>query len=382
MEPIYILCLSTAWGGLEMNTVKIAKHLATQNGVVLICTEDTPIAQKAIAQNIPLLIVPKGLSLWQRAKWLIAPIKDRIQRAQAHKALVLSTDNKTLKLLAILKTWHQLPLVVMYQQHMIIGVKKRDWYHNWLYRQIGFWLVPIPALEENARAMTTIHPSKLRMVPIGIETEKLGKMGRPSLADRQAIRAQFGMKEGVFYIGILGRLDPTKGQDQAVKAITRLAEEGYPVALWMMGNPTIGEWEQYVHELQQAAATYACIHLLPFNTDIRPFFDAIDLKMVPSAVETYGMVTLEAQYCGTPVMAIQAGGSTDLLQHGAAGILLPDNQADTIYRALKNLLEQPDRADLLAQKSAKALESIDRYTLAEEMKLIRAVLSEASKTKP
>ncbi len=68
------------------------------------------------------------------------------------------------------------------------------------------------------------------------------------------------------------------------------------------------------------------------------FWNSVDVAVVPSLYESFGLVALEALACGLPVIAAAAGGLKEIIVDGECGLLVPPGDAAALTRALRLLL--------------------------------------------
>jgi glycosyltransferase involved in cell wall biosynthesis len=94
-----------------------------------------------------------------------------------------------------------------------------------------------------------------------------------------------------------------------------------------------------IHNLGKLASS----HLLSLA------YSAMDLFIITSKTETFGMVTLEAQACGTPVCGFGVGGLTDAVQSGQTGYLVPFGDLDSLTAQVLALLQDPERRQRFGQ---------------------------------
>lgn len=149
-----------------------------------------------------------------------------------------------------------------------------------------------------------------------------------------------------------GRLQPHKGPDVAIEALAHLPDD---VRLVVVGGPS-GAGLEHPEALAVLAERLGVAHrvtLLPPmpQAELADWYAAADVVCVPSHSESFGLVALEAQACGTPVVASAVGGLTTAVVDGVTGLLVHGHQPAHYARALLSVL---DDASLRAAMGAKA----------------------------
>ena len=97
------------------------------------------------------------------------------------------------------------------------------------------------------------------------------------------------------------------------------------------------------------------------HAELAKWFAMADLVVVPSYSESFGLVAIEAQATGAPVLAAAVGGLPVAVDDGRSGLLVPSHSADDWAHALAGALDDPER---LARWSAGAVEHAARFTWA------------------
>jgi D-inositol-3-phosphate glycosyltransferase len=195
----------------------------------------------------------------------------------------------------------------------------------------------------------------VRLVPCGVDPE----LFRPG--DRQRARDRLGVDlQGRQLLLYVGRLDSVKGVDLAVDALVAL-RGGWPgldVELLVVGgSPDPLRYRRQVGELRNKVNWHAAagrVHFLPArpHQSLPPLYQAADLLLMPSRAETFGLVALEAQACGVPVVASRVGSLPEVVSHGITGVLVAQRDPRTWARAAAALLSSPAR--LHAMRAAAA----------------------------
>ena len=228
---------------------------------------------------------------------------------------------------------------LVYQQHMQLGVDKKGPLHAWQFDKLDYWVAPLEGLARQAQERANVAPDKLRVIPLAIETARFS-----NLPSKSEARNRLGLPADKTIFGIVGRLDPGKGQHVFVEAMRLLRKSGNDFVGVLFGDPTVGEHEKYANALRSAACEY--IRFFPARPDIETVFAALDVFVLCSRAETYGMVTLEALAAGTAVVATDSGGTPELLEYGKLGSLYPAGDAQALASVLLNPPPRPDGASI------------------------------------
>jgi D-inositol-3-phosphate glycosyltransferase len=154
---------------------------------------------------------------------------------------------------------------------------------------------------------------------------------------------------------VVGRIQPLKGQDLAIRALSRLAP-GIRPRLLIAGDVSGAGNERYRAELERLIAERGLVGDVEFvgalaRRELAALIARSTLVLVPSRSETYGLVTLEAAACGVPVVAAAAPGLIDSVRAGASGVLVPGRDERTWAAAIERLLRDPARRAVMAQAS-------------------------------
>lgn len=144
-------------------------------------------------------------------------------------------------------------------------------------------------------------------------------------------------------IGMIGRLDPVKGHECAIKAFALLVKELPQARLHIAGE----DKNIKAADLQNLCGKLGVADKVKFSgrlPDIEEFMDGCALGIVPSlGSEAVSRSAIEWQRNGRPVLASRVGGMEDLVDNGVSGLLLPPGDAQALSAALLRLLSAPDK---------------------------------------
>lgn len=240
-------------------------------------------------------------------------------------------------------------------------VPERDWLNRLAAR------VPARAVvcstRSAAEAMQQLAPhTAVRVVPPGVAIEQVAARR----GEGAAVRTALGW-DGHPVVGIVGRLQPWKGQrvflDAAAAVAARLPEARFAV----VGGAVLGSEGAYPDELRRHAHALGLterVHFAGHQPDPYPWLDALDVVVLASVLpEPFGLVVVEAMALGKPVVATAAGGPLDIVEPEVSGLLVAPGDAHDLAVAVERLLRD---APLAARLGAAAARRAGAFT-AERM---------------
>ena len=165
---------------------------------------------------------------------------------------------------------------------------------------------------------------------------------------RDNIRARFGFAPEDFVLGSVMRLSTEKRPELLVEAIARLPRR---FKLLLVGW---GALQHKLHDLANRIAPARCV-ITPAGGHLGDYYGAFDAFCLPSETEGFGLATLEAMYCGVPVVTTESGFAPELLLDRVHYMLCSGN-ADSIADSIKTLAEHRQWAAGLAAEGRAAAE--------------------------
>lgn len=161
-----------------------------------------------------------------------------------------------------------------------------------------------------------------------------------------------------------GRIQPLKGIDTAIEALSRLRPSASPAHLVIIGGPSGIGGEAEVVRLRQLVAQLGVadrVHFIPPvpHEQLASFYQAADIVVMPSRSETFGLVAVEAQSCGTPVVAANVGGLPYIIEDHKSGLLVTGHDPNDYAAAIDAILNDSQLAELLGKG---ALENSQRFS--------------------
>jgi D-inositol-3-phosphate glycosyltransferase len=176
----------------------------------------------------------------------------------------------------------------------------------------------------------------------------------------QAARARLGIAPDAIMLMFAGRVQPLKGPDVVLRTAARMCEDDpglrERLAVVMVGGPSGSAARADPGQLYQLAANLGILDVVRFEppcpqAELADWYRAATLVLTPSHSESFGLVALEAQACGTPVVAASVGGLRTAVRDGSSGVLIDGHDPVDWARAVESLVGEPGR---LAELSAGA----------------------------
>jgi len=156
-------------------------------------------------------------------------------------------------------------------------------------------------------------------------------------------------------VALVGRLSPRKGQDVAVRAVAALARDGREVELDLIGTVYPG-YEWFEEELRTLAVELGVARLVGFSgylDDVWPALARADAVVVPSRLEPFGSVAVEALAAARPVVVSDVGGLPEIAEGEAAASVVPPDNVPALAIAVTTALD-------LARTSPEVLQEASR----------------------
>ncbi len=180
-------------------------------------------------------------------------------------------------------------------------------------------------------------------------------------------------------IGSLGRLYPEKYFDKMVMALPILRERGIECE-YVIGG--VGYQEEYLNKLAKDLKVEDSFKILGWTTDKKTFFDSIDIFILPSYGETFGIVLLEAMLYNTPIITSNSWGPDEIIDEGINGLKVAREDAEKvpylIANAVERLVKDEDFARGLAQNAQEKF--FANYTCEKVGKRLSNILEEIVKS--
>ncbi len=329
---IAYLCGTNGWGGLEMNQLKNAIWMQKRGHFVkLYCLENAPIHKAAENSDIPFTFIKKHKNHYDflNAFKLLGYLK---QEGIEHLIIRATFD---MSIAASVSFFSGRKINVHFFMEMEFGAPKKQFFRTLRYSYFKSWNCPLEYLKKQVLENAKVPNHKINFIPSGLDFNSITQNNKTES------RNLLQLPVDEFLFGIVGRIDPKKGQLYALKATQLLSE--YKFKLVIVGEETPDSPSHYLREIKEFIELNQLeqkIIFLPFQKNPMEVFNAFDWTLMTSDSETFGMVTIESMTQGTPVIGSNAGGTSELLDFGNAGLLFETKNEFDLAKKMKLALEK------------------------------------------
>ncbi len=198
-------------------------------------------------------------------------------------------------------------------------------------------------------------------------------------AFRSRSRSERGVSPATFHVVFAGRIQRLKGPQVLLSATALLRERrpGLDLQVTVLGEQSGSRDFDFPALVRASKLDDVVSQLAPVSaTELARWFRSADVVVMPSYSESFGLVALEAQACGTPVLATRVGGLTRAVCHERTGLLVTGHQPEDWADALELLLDDPaTRHDMGRAAAARAQSSGWQRTAAITADSYRAAIA-------
>ncbi|WP_347177420.1 D-inositol-3-phosphate glycosyltransferase [Glycomyces sp. L485] len=193
--------------------------------------------------------------------------------------------------------------------------------------------------QADARRVDVVHP--------GVDLDVF------SPGDRRSARESLNLPQGALVVAFVGRIQPAKAPDVLLRGIARLRETDPALAARIVPVFVGGPSNTDLYWLPKLTSELGLGDQVQWRTPrsgaaLAQVYRAADVVAVPSYNESFGLVALEAQASGTPVVAAKVGGLPTAVAEAKSGLLVDSHSADDWAGALRKILGDADLRERLA----------------------------------
>lgn len=372
---ILFLDQSGELGGAELCLLDIARSY--QDCCLVALFTDGPFAALLKQQQIPVeILADRAIQVQKESGWFqgikslnqLLPLVLKVAQLSRHFDLIYANTQKALVVGAFASLLSRRPLV--YHLHDILS----EAHFSPTNRRLAVML----ANRFAAQILATSEASRTAFIAAGGEATRASVVYNgfeparyQQSSNSHLIKQQLGLT-GRFLVGHFSRLSPWKGQHILIEALTHCPPD---VSAILVGDALYGE-QSYAQQLRAQVAALGLeerVRFLGFQDNVVPLMQACDLVTHTStAPEPFGRVVAEAMLCGRPVVAAQAGGVVELIEHTKTGWLVPPNDPQQLAAVIMNCRDHPQQTEFVGQQALQ--QASQRFNLTKIQQQIASLL--------
>jgi glycosyltransferase involved in cell wall biosynthesis len=377
-----------SWSGAEVSLLRVVEGLRNTHEVTVACPGDGPL-REAVEQSgvrwLPLPTVdvslrphprhtPVGLAQLRNAGAALA------EAAQTCQAQVVHANTPRTGLMgAVARRFGAPPIVVRAHEHLPltpIGRSARS--------------VIVRAARSVAAVSDYTAERFNQGLPRPVATRVYNSIDHSRFRADQVrpagLRATLGLREDALLLGQIAQITPWKGQDTSIRALAELRRAGLDAHLMLVGTIVFGgkavrhdnhafrhRLDELVNELQVRDA----VHFLGQRDDVPEILADLDLSMLPSWEEPFGLATVESLAMGTTPLVSAVGAGPELVQDGVTGRVLDPHRPAAWATAARELLEDLPALRRVAERGPSAAARFTDAIHAREMLELYATAASA-----
>jgi|GEM_PF-1778048 len=184
--------------------------------------------------------------------------------------------------------------------------------------------------------------------------------------DRASIKVELGIPLDYKLIGTVGRICIQKAQDIFLKAAA-IIQQSYPKTLFLIaGAPDENGMLADLQKQAEALGIRDNVRFLGYVSDIPRIYSLLDILLMPSRWEGFGLALVEAMAMGLPIVATDVGGILEVVIPNETALLVPPDNADLLAKAVERLLTNEQLISNLSQAGRNRAEQFSYRSIGQQ----------------
>jgi len=267
-------------------------------------------------------------------------------------------------------SWGGLQVPLLHGEHCQLSAEERLVAKRWLRKFLYLLCRRVHTVSDALRSdLITLgfNPRRLTSIPNGVDTERF----KPGTAE--VVRRQLSLPADGRILGIVARLRPEKRHTLLLGAFALLAPRYPDLTLLIVGD---GPDLWMLRNMAESLGLSHRIRFVGHQDNPVPFYQALDLMVLPSVGEGLSNAVLEAMACGIPVLASPACGNADVIRTGENGFLAAVDTAETLAVQLEKLLKAGGAIREVGRRARLAV--LERFSVARMAQAYDRLYSDVS----
>ncbi len=253
----------------------------------------------------------------------------------------------------------------VFTRHVLFPLKRLQ---KFILKNVGGIIAPSNAIAASLKKQNLFPTDKITTIRYGINIEHFLSIKKSP--------------DEIFIVGTIGHFAPIKGHDVFVRAAAIVLQKRENIRFIIVGEDKSqsGNNRRELEDLIEQFDLKSKIELAGWTDDVRPFLQKFDLFVSTARAEAFGLVIVEAMLGGLPIVATRSEGATEIIEDGASGVLVPNEDAEFLAKAILELFENKNERERLSKNGRQRVEehfSLERM-VAKTEEFYRRVLEKTA----
>lgn len=363
---VFLLTTHLEMGGIPIYVLELARLLKKRGHEPVVFADSGSLEQRLAAHGIRHVRIPAKTSSEMNPKLWLSAFPRLLTAIRKEKPDIIHSHTRVTQVLG----WAATDLLRKPYVTTCHGLYKFRLGRRFL-RCWGKWVMAISNATMNrlVQQYRLAPPHQVILVENGIDVARFGQAPDPAEVER--FKQANGLNGGPV-IGAVARLSPVKGLDLLLKAVPPLLKEFPDLKVLLVGDgPAREELVKLAYELGISDR----VAISPPVDDTRVPLALMQVFAAPAWEEGFGLAIVEAMAAGVPVVASDAGGPGEIIEHGKSGLLIQPGDKEALEQSLRRLLKEADSRRQLAEQGRRRAK--ERYDLERVVTQVEEVYARA-----
>ena len=327
MKKILAICSSPDQGGLELYFISLINYFSDKRNIYTATRSNSFISNKIHTQSVS---IKKNsfFNIFHNVKKILNFV------AENDIDIIHVSWAKDLLLSALVKKFSTRNLKIIYYRQMKLTRKKNDLYHRFIYNKIDHVLAITKKLSLECNKYLPLEPNQINILKYGIKNYDNKNFSKNEIFKR------FDLDKSKFTIGVFSRIEEQKGQHLLIEAMNLLYEKN--IQLVIVGHCMDEDYKRNIEIKCEQYNLKNRVFFIPFIEKPQEIMSTIDLIVLPTYEETFGLVVIEGMMANTPVIGSNAGGVPEIITDGVNGLLFNSRSSSDLAEKIYSLYQSND----------------------------------------
>ena len=327
MKKILAICSSPDQGGLELYFISLVNYFSDKGNMYSATCGNSFISNKVKTNNVS---IKKNnfINIFHNVKKTLDFIEEN------DIDIIHVSWTKDLLLSALIKKFSTRNLKIIYYRQMKLTRKKNDFYHKFIYNKIDHVLAITKKLSLECNKYLPLKSNQIDILKYGV------KKFDNDIFSKEKVYNRFSLDKSKFTIGVFSRIEEQKGQHLLIEAMNLLFEKN--IQLVIVGHCMDDDYKRNIEMKCEQYNLKNRVFFIPFIENPQEIMSTIDLIVLPTYEETFGLVVIEGMMANTPVIGSNAGGVPEIINDGINGFLFHSRSSSDLAEKIYSLYQSND----------------------------------------